>query len=62
MSLFKFDYRNSVILMITSQQDEILNQMYYLVCSCNYLLRGSDFACGNCIPPFHSGNNVFGNE
>lgn len=62
MSLFKFGYRNSVILMITSYQDEVLNQMSCLVCSCNDLPRGSYFACGNCIPSFHSRKNVFGNE
>ena len=39
--VFKFGYRNSVILMITSYQDEVLNQMSRLVCSCNDLPRGS---------------------
>lgn len=60
--LFKFVCRNSIILMITSYQDEVLNQTSLLVCRLNDLPRGSYFMYGNCIPSFHSGNKVFGNE
>lgn len=59
MSLFKFGYRNSVILMIISYQDEI--SMSHAVCTYNELPRGSLHVV-IAHHHFHSGNNIFENE